>query len=202
MAIAVLVLGASGTGKSTSIRNLDPKTTSIINVENKPFPFKAKFPKTLPTDNFATVVEAMKKTDSKTIVVDDSQYIMANEFMRRAKEVGYNKFTDIGVHFFSVVEAVKSLPDDVIVYFLHHTEVDQFGNCQAKTIGKMLDSVVCLEGKFSIVLKTEVDNGQYYIRTHNGGNDTVKSPMGMFEEDRIPNDLTLVSKAIKDYYAD
>lgn len=202
MAIAVLILGESGTGKSTSMRNLDPQTTSIVNVDGKPYPFKAKFPKTIVSDKSETIKNALLKTDSKVVVVDDSQFIMANEYMRRAKEVGYNKFTDIGQHFFDVVETVKQLPSDVIVFFLHHTETDQFGNIKAKTIGKMLDSTITLEGKFSIVLRTSVENGQYFFRTQNSGDDTTKSPFGMFETEKIPNDLKFVADKITAYYND
>lgn len=203
MAIAIMILGESGTGKSSSIRTLDPQTTAIINVDNKPLPFRAKFEKTFATDNSQEICVALTKAveaKCKNIIIDDSQAIMANEYMRRAKDVGYGKFTEIGQHFFEVLDRVRSLPNDVKVYFLHHIEVDQWGNTKAKTIGKMLDSVVTVESKFTIVLQTVVENGQYLFMTHNNGSNTVKTPFEMFKEDKIPNDLKLVSDRIDEFY--
>lgn len=199
MAKAVLILGESGTGKSAAMRNLDPKTTLVINVDGKPFPFRAKLP-SVTCDNADNIVQAMKQSNAKVIVVDDSQFVMANEYMRRCQETGYNKFTEIGKHFFSILDCVRALPDDKTVFFLHHTEIDQFGNTKAKTIGKMLDSVITLESKFSVVLQTSVQNGKYLFSTHNSGANTVKSPMGMFDSDYIENDLKLVCDKLDEFY--
>lgn len=203
MAIAIMILGESGTGKSSSIRTLDPSTTAIINVDNKPLPFRTKFDKSFSTDSAEDIcicLDNAVKAKCTDIIIDDSQAIMSNEYMRRAKDVGYGKFTEIGQHFFTVLDKVRSLPNNVKVYFLHHIEVDQWGNTKAKTIGKMLDSVVTVESKFTIVLQTVVENGQYYFMTHNNGSNTVKSPFDMFEQDRIPNDLKLVSDTVDQYY--
>lgn len=203
MAIAIMILGESGTGKSSSIRTLDPKTTAIINVDNKPLPFRAKFEKSFVTDCADEVCLALDnavKAKCTDIIIDDSQAIMSNEYMRRAKDIGYGKFTEIGQHFFEILYKVRTLPDSVRVYFLHHIEVDQFGNTKAKTIGKMLDSVVTLESKFTIVLQTKVDNGNYYFMTKNNGSNTVKTPFDMFKDELIPNDLKLVSDTVAMYY--
>lgn len=201
MAKAILILGESGTGKSTSMRNLDADTTLVINVDGKPLPFRNKL-KTVACDNAEQIVMILNEYGPKvkTIVIDDSQFVMANEYMRRAKEVGYQKFTDIGQHFFSILDAIRKLPEDVCVFFLHHTEIDQWGNTKAKTIGKMLDSVITLESKFTIVLQTIVNNGKYGFMTHNSGTNTVKSPFEMFTEDVIPNDLKLVQETVEQYY--
>lgn len=199
MGVPVLVLGESGTGKSTSMRNFNPDELSIINVDGKMLPFRNQFKKIVCTDDADKVVELLKKTASKVVVVDDAQYIMANEYMRRAKETGFNKFTDIGQHMFNIVDCVKALPPDVVVYFLWHTETDSDGTIRAKTIGKMLNEKITVEGKFTIVLRTSVEDGVYKFLVQNNGQDTVKTPMGMFEGP-IDNDLKLVDNTIREYY--
>lgn len=199
MGVPVLVLGESGTGKSTSMRNFNPDELSIINVDGKMLPFRNQFKKIVCTDDAEKVVELLKKTASKVVVVDDAQYIMANEYMRRAKETGFNKFTDIGQKMFNIVDCVKALPLDVVVYFLWHTETDSDGTIRAKTIGKMLNEKITVEGKFTIVLRTSVEDGVYRFLVQNNGQDTVKTPMGMFEGP-IDNDLKLVDNTIREYY--
>lgn len=199
MGIGVLVLGESGTGKSTSLRNFKGEEVSIINVEGKPFPFKSSFTRVVNTDRATDIINLVKATKSKRVVIDDAQYVMANEFMRRSGERGFDKFTEIGVNFFNVVDVVKSLPNDCVVYFLMHTEESTTGSVKAKTIGKMLDEKISLEGKFSIVLRTKVQDGKYFFSTQNNGFDTVKSPMGMFPP-LIENDLKKVDETIRTYY--
>ena len=200
MGIGVMVLGESGTGKSTSLRNFLPEEVSIINVEGKPFPFKSSFQRVVNTDNATKITNLLRQTKSKIVVIDDAQYIMANEFMRRSGERGFDKFTEIGVNFFNVIDVVKTLPSDTIVYFLMHTEETSTGAVKAKTIGKMLDEKISIEGKFSIVLKTKVQDGKYYFSTQNSGYDTVKTPMGMFKQVLIDNDLKAVDTIIRKYY--
>lgn len=200
MGIGVLVLGESGTGKSTSLRNFTNDEVSIINVEGKPFPFKSQFQRVVNTDNATQITNLLRQTKSKVVVIDDAQYIMANEFMRRSTERGFDKYTEIGVNFFNVVDVVKTLPSDTIVYFLMHTEENSSGSVKAKTIGKMLDEKISLEGKFSIVLRTQVKDGHYLFSTQNNGYDTVKTPLGMFEKPLIENDLKKVDETIRTYY--
>lgn len=199
MGIPVLILGESGTGKSASLRNFGSKEISLVNVDAKPMPFPAKFEKVLATDNGQKILAAIQKTQSKIIVIDDAQYIMANEFMRRTKERGFDKFSEIGCNFWTLIESVKKLPADTIVYFLMHTEETSTGVVKAKTIGKMLDEKITLEGKFTIVLRTQVEDGTYSFRTQNNGYDTVKAPMGMFNP-VIDNDLKAVDARIREYY--
>ena len=200
MALGVLISGESGTGKSASLRNFSKNEVGVINVVGKPLPFKNDIT-TYKTDNYLNVINALKKSSYKAMVIDDSQYLMANEYMRRSGETGFQKFTDIGRNFWSLVDAVqRELPDDMIVYFLHHIERDANGNEKVKTIGRMLDEKITIEGLFSIVLKTSVEDGHYFFNTKNNGHDTTKSPIGLFAEDKIDNDLKAVDTAIRDYY--
>lgn len=203
MAIVTMILGKSGTGKSTSLRNMKPQTVSLIQLLKKPLPFKATGWKPFANDNYGTVIAAMRKAagnGSKIIILDDFQYMMANEFMRRTEEKGFDKFTDIGRHVWDVLMAAGSLPDDVRVYVLSHTEEDDYGGAKMKTIGKMLDEKIALEGMVTIVLRTHVSDGVYQFATQNNGADTTKSPMGMFDSKLIDNDLAAVDAAICKYY--
>ena len=201
MGVPVLILGESGSGKTYSIKNLDPETTGLFLVEKGTMPFRKKFPKTVKNANYGKIIASLKLHSLPRYVIDDSQYLMANEFFDRANETGYQKYTDIGVHFRDLIHLVnRQTPDNVIVYFLHHTELDtNTGRTKAKTIGKMLDEKLTLEGTFNIVLRTAKENGEYFFVTQSDGNDTTKSPEEMFPE-RIPNDLAIVDKAIRDYY--
>jgi hypothetical protein len=194
-----MLYGQSGTGKSTSLRNFQKEDVSIINVSGKPLPFRQKLP-TVSTDNYKQIIGGLPKIKTPSIVIDDATYLMVNAFMRNAKVQGYQKYTDMAFDFNSLIEAALKLPDDKIVYFIGHSNQADDGREQFKTIGKMLDNYVTLEGKFTIVLKTVVKDGQYYFSTQNNGMDTVKSPMGMFEEELIPNDLKAVDDVIREYY--
>ena len=200
MGIPVMILGESGSGKSSSMRNFAPNEIGIINVGKKPLPFRSQI-KPFNSDNYTKIVGVMQKAKAKSIVIDDCQYLMANEFMRNAKVTGFQKFTDIALNFWSLVQIViDQLPDDVIVYFLGHIERDANGNEKFKTIGKMLDEKITIEGLFTIVLKTVVSDGKYQFSTQTNGMDTVKSPLGMFSETLIENDLKMVDETIRDYY--
>ena len=199
MGIPVLIEGPSGTGKSASLRNLDSAQYSIVNVASKPMPFRTT-KKRLDTDDYQTIMAALARAQNDLIVIDDAQFLMANEFMRRAKETGYQKFTDIGLNFWNLVRQVITMPQEKVVYFLGHTEVDTFGNTKFKTIGKMLDEKITIEGMFTIVLRTHVQDGRFFFSTVNDGTDTVKTPIGMFADQYIVNDLAIVDAAIRNYY--
>lgn len=209
MSIATMILGESGTGKSTSLRNMKAEETLLIQAIKKPLPFKGWKWRTKenPSGNIIVsdckdqIIDLMHKTQRKVIVLDDVQYVAANEFMRRSHEKGYDKFTDIGKGLWEILNAASALPDDVRVYLLWHTQESESGIAKAKTIGKMLDDKITLEGMVSIVLRTRVVNGNYLFSTQNSGYDTVKTPMGMFEGDAIPNDLLSVDAAICDFYS-
>jgi hypothetical protein len=203
MGILVYILGKSGTGKSYSMRNFPQNDLALINVQGKILPFRgsAKIEQTT-TDDSREIVETLKDyaKNFKSIVVDDFQYIMANEFMRRSFEKGYDKFTEIGRHAWDIPDAVRELPNDCIVYIMCHTDRDDEGFEKIKTIGKLLDEKICLEGMSTIVLKTNVTDGKYVFLTQNNGKDTTKSPAGMFPSYAIDNDLKYVDDKIRNYY--
>ena len=199
----VFILGRSGTGKSYSMRNFPKEQLAVINVQGKILPFKgAGQIEQTPTDNSANILKALDiyAHDYKSIVIDDYQYLMANEFMRRSYEKGYDKFTEIGRHAWDIANKVRDLPDDVIVYIMCHTDRDDEGNEKIKTIGKLLDEKICLEGMSTIVLMTNVSDGQYTFLTQNNGKNTAKSPAGMFPTYAIDNDLWYVDQKIRNYY--
>ena len=199
MAVLVMIYGQSGTGKSTSLRNFTNDEVAVINVSGKPLPFRSKMT-TYDTDSYTKISSALNKIERKSIVIDDATYLMVNEFMRTAKVAGYQKYTDMAVNFNSLVAQASQLANDKIVYFLGHSDLKDDGTEHFKTIGKMLDNYVTVEGKFTIVLKTVVQDGKYYFSTHNSGQDTVKSPLGMFDDNYIDNDLKAVDAVIREYY--
>ena len=204
MSISTIILGESGTGKTTSIRNLNPDEVALIQVIKKPLPFRSTGWTPYVTDNWEKIIKAMNlavKNGRKIIVIDDFQYVMANEFMRRSQERGFDKFTEIGNHAWEIFNVAGTLPDDVRVYLLSHTQESDNGTVKLKTIGKMLDEKITPEGMFTIVLRTIVSDGQHFFRTRNSGNDTVKSPIGLFETDIIDNELAFVDKEICNYYS-
>lgn len=199
----VYILGRSGTGKSYSMRNLDPGKFAVINVQGKWFPFKnANKIKYVVTDDSDSIVKNIKglATTYNIIVIDDFQYVMANEFMRRAMERGFDKFTEIGRHAWDIANCVRDLPAETIVYIMCHTDTDQEGLERLKTIGKLLDEKIVMEGMSTIVLKTNVSDGKYTFLTQNNGKDTTKSPAGMFPSYAIDNDLEYVDNKIRSYY--
>ena len=201
MAVPVLILGQSGTGKSYSMKNFNEEEICLISVQKSLLPFRKKFTETVVTDKYTEIIKAMKATDKKVIVIDDTQYLMCNEFMRRATEKGFDKFTEIAQNFWSlVVQEVNNLPADTIVYLLCHIATDENGVEKMKTIGKLVDEKITPEGLFTIVLKTAVSDGNYAFVTQNNGKDTVKSPEGMFTTYAINNDLKYVDEKIRNYY--
>lgn len=209
MSIAAMILGQSGTGKSASLRNLPPEQTLLIQVVKKPLPFRSGAWKPctksdptgsiIATDNYMTIVGAMQRTKKQIIVIDDFQYLMCNEFMLRSEERGFDKFTEIARHAWDVLMTSTKLDPATRVYILSHTQQDENG-VRAKTIGKMLDEKITVEGLVSIVLRTKIVNADYLFRTRNDGTDTVKTPMEMFDDELIPNDLALVDQKICEYY--
>lgn len=210
-----MVLGQSGTGKTTSLRNLNPADVLLLQAVKKPLPFRSKGWLTcskehpegsiLVTDQAPVIVKAMQRTAKPIIVIDDFQYILANEFMRRVldKETGnaaFAKYNEIARSAWDIFMAASQLGDHKRVYILAHTQEDDSGHIKVKTIGKLLDEKITLEGLLTIVLRTAVINGQYVFSTKNNGLDTVKSPLGLFEDEHIDNDLAAIDAAISDYY--
>ena len=208
MGIPVLILGDSGSGKSTSLRNFEPDEIGIFNVASKPLPFRKKM-KVVNTSNYEKIKRRLPHTDENgkfpedhllAYAIDDSQYLLSFEFFDRAKETGYNKFTDIALNFRNLIQfVITQTPPDCIVYFLHHTEMNADGTLKAKTIGKMLDEKLTVEGLFSIVLLCKASKDKHVFITQSEGYSTAKSPLDMFPEE-IDNDLKLVDTTIREYW--
>lgn len=215
MSNLILILGQSGTGKSTSIRNMDSKDTFIIQAVNKPLPFKG-FKKSYPiidkdgkgrrlvSDNYDKIISCLKylnnDKDIKNIIIDDFQYVISDEFMVRAKEKGFDKFTEMAQHYYMIIDVASRLKEDLNIFFLSHNEQKEDGTSKVKTIGKLLDEKITIEGLFTIVLNTVIQDNKYYFETQNNGFNTTKSPLGMFDERLIDNDLKIVSEKINEYY--
>ena len=199
MGIPVLILGRSGSGKSTSLRNFEPEEVGIFNVASKPLPFRKKLKK-IDKAGYKVIMQALSEPKLKTYVIDDSQYLMCFEMFNRVKENGYGKFTDCAKHFYDLVQyIIKDTPEDCLVYFLHHTETTDSGEIKAKTQGKMLDNQLTLEGLFSIVLMCESDGKTHKFVTQSDGLTPAKSPMDMLPLE-MDNDLKAVDTAIREYY--
>ena len=199
MGIPVLIMGESGSGKSTSMRNFDPERVGVFNVAGKPLPFRKKL-KSMNNATYADIYKVIAQPKLKTYIIDDSQYLMAFEELDRAKETGYTKFTEMALNFSGLVRfIINNLPSDVIVYFLHHVETTELGKVKAKTVGKMIDSKLTLEGLFSIVLYCEATSEGHHFITQSDGYTTAKSPMEMFDK-QIDNDLAMVDATIREYW--
>lgn len=209
MGLPVLILGESGSGKTTSLRNFAPGEVGIISVINKALPFRSSlktYPlntkaKQLNKDRYALLTDVLKSSKTKTMVIDDSQYLMAYDSFDKAKIKNYDKFTDMAVSFKSLIDTIiDDLPNDMIVYFLNHVETTDAGKTKIKTIGKMLDQQLTVEGLFTIVLLCEATKNEHCFITQSDGTTTCKSPIGMFDS-KIDNDLKFVDKTIREYYS-
>jgi len=199
MGVPVLVLGASGSGKSTSLRNFSVDEVGIYNVASKPLPFKKQL-MVVNHVNYDRITAGLKANKLKCYVIDDSQYLMAFDGFSRAKEKSYDKFTDFALNFYNLIQsAILYTSDDTVIYFLHHIDRDDTGYIKAKTLGKMLDNQLTLEGMFAIVLLTETDGQEHWFTTQSNGMNPAKSPMGMFPV-KIDNDLKMVDTTIREYY--
>ena len=203
MAQKILVMGESGTGKSTSLRNCDAATTAVVNPVGKPLPFKNHFTMLNNETDARKITRFMKEqaaAGKKLIVVDDFQYILAVPYMNRIKETGWDKYNDFGANYFEIIEVCKDLPDDVVVAYMTHLETLDNGLTTVKLIGKLLREKITIEGLFTVVLRTGCSEAKYYFYTQNSGKDTVKSPIGMFPAYAIDNDLNYVADKIRNYY--
>lgn len=212
MSNSILIIGESGSGKSSSLRNLNHKETAIINVLDKPLPFRG-FKKNYNSENqnyfssddykkLCIAIEKINKErlEIKTLIIDDFQYIMANEYMKRASETGYNRFSEIAQHAHAVIKTLDNTRGDLNCYILSHSEKDKDGKVRCKTIGKMLDEMIVLEGMFTIVFHSLIIDGKYKFLTQNDGIHIAKSPMGMFDQKYIENDLLEINKKIFEYF--
>lgn len=202
MGLPVLVMGESGAGKTYSLKNFSPEEISIFSVEKSRLPFQKKLP-VLPHAKYQDIAKVLKgDLKKKSYAIDDSQYLLVNEMFDgfNDEQNKYTLYQKIALNFRNLVHFINmSLPDDVIVYFLHHTETDENGRVKAKTVGKSLDKYLTVEGCFDIVLRAIKDTDGYFFETQSDGFSTAKSPEGMFEK-RIPNDLKMVDETIRNYY--
>ena len=199
MGVSVLVIGASGSGKSRSIKNMPPEEIGVFNISGKLFPFREQ----VPAANIcraADIKDQLKKGSRKCYILDDAQFIMSFQEMD-TKKTGFDKWNAIGYDFIGLVRFVnEQLPADTTVYFLMHSEVTDDGCTKAKTLGKLIDAHYTLEGLAPVVIGCEIVQGKHKFVLHNKGATTYKTPEGMFEQDEIENDLVLVDDAIRDYW--
>lgn len=217
MSYSILILGESGTGKSASIRNLPSSETFIINVNNKRLPFKNNKKQYIPvkngdgnyiaSDDSMHIIKILdyidkKRADIKNIIIDDFGYTFINSFMRRAKERGFDKFSDIGSYAWRVFNCIKSLRDDMYVFVMMHTELDNQNRYKPKTVGKLMDSTNVIEGAFDYVFHSLIIDDEHVFLTNNDGTHMAHTSMGMFEDKYIENDLLLVKQQIENYFND
>ena len=209
--MGVLLMGASGSGKSTSLRNLPAEETAIINITNKPMPFRNKDNKKIVClkdfnadsydELYKQIIKAIQGTKKRIVVVDDSSYMMSFENFEKATNKGYDKFTTMAKNYYDLIKSAISCDGEKIVYIITHEEIDDVNQLyRPKTIGKMLSNQLVIEGLFSIVLRSVYKNGEYIFQTQNDGTSVCKSPMDMFEQKEMPNDLYEVDKLIREYY--
>lgn len=199
MGIPAFIVGKSGTGKTFSTKRIPRDKACMISVQKPRLPYRGEFDEHYKTDDIKQIIKIMRDTDKKIIIIDDGQFLMANEYLRRADEKSYDKFTDIGVNFRTLIDEIDALPEDTLVYLMWHTDTTD-GMTRMKTVGRMVDQYITPEGLSDIVLETAVVDGKYYFMTQNNGHNTCKSPEGMFPEFSIDNDLQYVDDAIRNYY--
>lgn len=206
MAQVILILGPSGSGKSCSARNFAHDELALINVNGKPLPFRGKFDSTLETTDYATIEKAILSTKKKSILIDDAGYLITHQFMSGHRDnkgnAVFELYNDLADNFYRLIKFCQTrLPEDKIVYFVMHVDKNDFGESKPKTIGKLLDEKVCVEGLFTIVLTAERrDDGEYIFRTKTNGSDVSKSPIDLFDKEEIPNDLRAIDVAVREYY--
>lgn len=211
MSNLIVILGESGTGKSTSIRNLNPDETFIINVLNKPLPFRG-YKKNyneeklnyLESDDYRQINQYLiaineRKENIKTIIIDDFSFLMNNEFMKRCREKSFDKFIEIGSNMFNIMETCKKFRQDLFCFIMCHTEKDHAGIIKPKTVGKMTADYVGISERVSVVLHSQIIDRQYKFLTQHDGTSVAKSPMGMFDDLLIDNDLNYVIESMKNY---
>lgn len=218
MSTSLLVIGPSGSGKSSSISNLNPETTFILSVLDKPLPFKGYKKHYAPikgwddiegnylaTDDWQRIVKCIQmvnknRPEISVMVIDDMQYVLANEFMRRSAETGYSKYTEMANHYWQIINASNNTRSDLMSVFISHNEVDSNGLSKIKTIGRLLEDKITIEGMFTTVLQSVCNENGYFFMTQNEGVSTAKSPRGMFEDKHIENDLYMVIEKMKNYF--
>lgn len=194
----VMVIGKSGSGKSTSLRNFEPGEVGIFNIAGKPLPFRKRLPKA-DRVGYEQIKSSLKKNRLRAYVIDDSTYLMQFEAFQYAKVKGYDKFVDMAQSFEQLLEAAMGTDEDTIVYFLHHPQFADDGASKPQTIGKMLDNQLNVEGLFPIVIECTVRDGRHVFVTENDGTNIAKAPFEMLPA-VMDNDLKAVDTAIREYW--
>lgn len=212
MSNIILILGTSGSGKSTSTRNLPSEETFYINVLDKPLPFRGYKKKYnegnknyYATDDYAKIIAFIRavnerRPEIKNIVIDDFNFVLSNEYMRRARENGFTKFTEMGIHTFDIVEELKKLREDLFCFIMSHTEADHEGVIKPQSVGKMVPNKVSIEGRITTVFHARVIGGEFKFLTQFDGLYSAKTPMGLFSDLYIDNDLQYVKEQMHAYF--
>lgn len=205
MGLPVLIYGKSGSGKSRSMKFFGEEEILLINIEGKTLPFRESFKYVCRTDNLDTIIEQLAKMPCKSAVIDDAGYLMTHHFMNNHRNkkgnASFDMYDDIADKMYFLVRRIKNeLPDDVIVYIVLHEDTNDIGETKLRTIGKLIDNKVCMEGMVTICIRCMSDNGKHFFRTQTDGFDITKTPEEMFEEAEIDNNLKLVDDAIRTFY--
>ncbi len=205
MGLPILIMGKSGSGKSTSLRNFK-EDIGIINVLGKPLPFRNNLP-AVTTDDYRKIKKIISESQANSIVIDDAGYLMTNQFMKGHASTGkgnaiFEFYNDLGDSFWGLINyIVNEVSANKIVYLMMHEDKNDFGEVKPKSIGKVLDDKVCIEGLFTVVLRAVKENGKFYFKTQSDGFDVAKSPLEMFSEEKIDNDLKFVDDTLREYYS-
>lgn len=197
--VPILLIGKSGSGKSTSLRNFKKDEVAVINVLGKPLPFRSDI-KAVKLDDYDNILNQIKMTKKDVIVIDDANYLITNEFMEKSSIRGYDKYNEIANHFFELINGIKNIEGGKTVYLIMHEDTDEEGNVKPKTIGKLLDDKVNIQGMFTICIRAMFENGKYIFRLKTNGQDCVKTPFGMFNVDEMENDLKAFDNVVREYY--
>lgn len=205
MGLPVLVYGKSGSGKSRSLKFFAEDEILLVNIEGKTLPFKNKFKYVIKTDNTDTIISQASKMPCKVCVLDDAGYLMTHHFMNNHRNkkgnASFDMYDDIADKMYFLVQDIKNkLPEDVIVYIMLHEDTTDAGETKLRTIGKLIDNKVCMEGMVTICIRCMSDNGKHFFRTQTDGFDITKTPEDMFAEVEIENDLKAVDTAIREFY--
>ena len=197
--VPILLIGKSGSGKSTSLRNFKKDEVAVINVLGKPLPFRSDI-KAVKLDDYANILNQIKLTKKDVIVIDDANYLITNEFMKNSSIKGYDKYNEMANHFFELINGIKNIEGGKTVYLIMHEDTDENGNVKPKTIGKLLDEKVNIQGMFTICIRAMFENGKYIFRLKTNGQDCVKTPFGMFNVDEMDNNLKEFDNVVREYY--
>lgn len=203
----VLIYGKSGSGKSRSLKNFTEDEIFLVNVIGKELPFRNKFKYVSVTDSIETIIAGFQRMPCKTAVIDDAGYLMTSQFMAghsqpKKGSSSFDLFNDIADNFWKLIKMIKTLPDDVNVYVMMHEDTNDYGDTKLRTIGKLLNEKVCIEGMSTVVLRCMTSGTEHYFRTQTDGSDITKSPEGMFDGEKIENDLKAVDDKIREYYGE